>query len=228
MSDTWGAIFDWDGVIIDSSRQHHASWERLAAEERRTLPPDHFERGFGMRNRQIIPEILGWTHDVAEIERLGARKEEIFRELVLAEGIEPLPGVVAFLEALRTAGVPAAIGTSTPRQNLTFLLRLMRLEAHFRTTVTSEDVTRGKPDPEVFLLAAARLGLPPARCIVFEDAPVGIQAARAGAIRVVAVTNSHPAASLSDADRIVERLDTLEPAELAAWLELVPAVSPGT
>ena len=216
---SWGAIFDWDGVIIDSSRQHRLSWERLAAEEHRTLPPDHFERGFGMRNRQIVPDILGWTTDPAEIARLDARKEELFRELVKAEGLAPLPGVVPFLKRLKAAAVPAVIATSTPRINLDFLLGRLHLVRYFRHHVTSEDVSHGKPDPEVFLQAVARLGLWPNRCVVFEDSPVGLQAARAAGIKVVAVTTSHPPAALAAADRCVARLDELTPAALAAWLD---------
>ena len=94
----WGAVFDWDGVVIDSSYSHEKSWELLAAEEKRTLPGDHFTLGFGRKNEIIIPEILGWSHDAAEITRLSLRKEELYRSVVRERGVEALPGVRAWLD----------------------------------------------------------------------------------------------------------------------------------
>jgi beta-phosphoglucomutase family hydrolase len=211
---TWGAIFDWDGVIIDSSRQHEESWELLARAEDRSLPPDHFKRGFGMKNEQIIPELLGWTRAPAEIHRLSLRKEELYRQIISKNGIAPLLGVVEFLGRLREAGVPAVIGSSTHRLNITTTLVMLGLDEMFQAIITAEDVTNGKPDPEVFLLAAQRIGIKPARCVVFEDTQVGIKAARAGGMKVIGVATTHPAATLSGADRVVPRLDELTVADL--------------
>ena len=84
-----GAVFDWDGVVIDSSRHHEESWNRLAAEAGRVLPEGHFLKGFGMKNEAIIPGILGWTRDEAEIRRLSLRKEVLYREVIRERGIEP-------------------------------------------------------------------------------------------------------------------------------------------
>jgi HAD superfamily hydrolase (TIGR01509 family) len=214
----WGAIFDWDGVIIDSSNHHEASWERLAREETLALPEGHFKAGFGRKNDYIIPEILGWTRVGAEIERISLRKEAIYREVVGEWGIEPLPGVRAWLEALNKAGVPCAIGSSTHRANIDLSLGLMGLKPFFAEIVSAEDVTRGKPDPQVFLTAARKIHRDAARCVVFEDAHVGIEAARAGGMRVVAVATTHPREELTAADRVVARMDELDPAEVGAWL----------
>jgi len=212
----WGAIFDWDGVIIDSSRHHEESWERLAREENRTLPAGHFKLGFGRKNEMIIPEILGWTHDSAEIHRISLRKEELYREVVKDWGIEPLPGVTTWLTRLQEAGVPCVIGSSTHRANIDLSLGLLGLAGFFQDLVTAEDVTRGKPDPQVFLTGAKRINRAPERCVVFEDAFVGIEAARAGGMRVVGIATTHPKEALTGADRAVVRLDELQPAELAA------------
>ncbi len=211
---TWGAIFDWDGVIIDSSRQHEESWELLAREEDHPLPPDHFKRSFGMKNEQIIPELLGWTREPTEIRRLSLRKEELYRQIVRERGLTPLLGVVEFLGRLRKAGVPAAVGSSTHRLNITTTLIMLGLDEMFQAIVTAEDVTHGKLDPEVFLLAAQRIEVPPGRCVVFEDTQVGIQAARDGGMKVIGVATTHPAAALRDAHRVVSRLDELTMAEL--------------
>ena len=218
-SPSFGAIFDWDGVIIDSSRHHERSWDLLAQEENLPILPGQFELGFGRKNQIIIPEIYGWSHDPAEIERLGNRKEEIYRELMAKDDLEPLPGVRAWLEALRDAGIPCAVGSSTPRANLDAAMSRLGLAPFFRAIVSAEDVTKGKPNPEVFLTAAARIGRGPECCVVFEDAFAGIEAARAGGMRVVGIATTHPPEALTGADRAVRRMDELSVEELARWFE---------
>ena len=214
----WGAIFDWDGVIIDSSWHHEESWERLAREIGKPLPEGHFLKGFGRKNEYIIPEILDWSHDATEITRISMRKEALYREVVAERGIDPLPGVRTWLDRLRDAGVPCAIGSSTHRANIDLSLGLIGLRDVFGHIVSAEDVTRGKPDPQVFLTAATRIARTPDRCVVFEDAFVGLAAARAGGMKCVAVATSNPPEQLRPAaDRVVHRLDELDPDELAAW-----------
>ncbi|MEI6562502.1 MAG: HAD family phosphatase [Verrucomicrobiota bacterium] len=213
----WGAIFDWDGVIIDSSLHHEKSWELLAQEEGLPLPPDSFRLGFGRKNQIIIPEIYRWATDPAEIERLGNRKEAIYRELMAADTLEPLPGVRAWLQALREAGIPCAVGSSTPRANLDAALSRLGIAEYFATIVSAEDVTLGKPNPEVFLTAAARIGCRPECCVVFEDAHAGIAAARAAGMRVIGIATTHPPAELTQADLAVHRMDELSVEQLGRW-----------
>lgn len=215
-----GILFDWDGVIIDSSRQHEASWERLAVEEQAPLPSDHFVRGFGRKNELIIPQILGWTHDPAEIRRLSLRKEALYREIVVEQGVEALPGVHEFLARLQAAEVPSCVGSSTHRQNIDTILGVMGFEGRFNGIVTAEDVTEGKPHPDVFLKAADKINRAPHRCIVFEDAMAGIEAARAGGMSVVGVATTHDEATLRPlVDRVVHRLDELSIRDLMEWVQ---------
>jgi HAD superfamily hydrolase (TIGR01509 family) len=202
-----GALFDWDGVVIDSSSQHEESWELLAAELGKPLPDDHFLRGFGMKNQVIIPEILGWTHDPAEIHRYSLRKEELYREIVRERGIAPLPGVVGLLKMLQDHGVPCAVASSTHRENIETIFDAIGVRAYFAAMVTAEDVSRGKPDPEVFLKGAEKIGRDPGRCVVFEDAHVGIEAGLAAGSRVIAVATTNPLESLGKADLAVESLE---------------------
>jgi len=211
----FGAIFDWDGVIIDSSRHHEKGWEMLAAEEGRTLPPDHFKKGFGRKNEWIIPNLLGWTTDIADIRRLSLRKEALYREALIEDGVTLLDGVVGFLTMLECHHVPCVIGSSSHRENIETVMRQTGLGRFFKGMITSEDVTRGKPDPQVFLLAAEQTGIEPARCVVFEDVPAGIAAASAGGMKAVAVTTTHPARELASADLITDRLDRLSFDDLA-------------
>jgi HAD superfamily hydrolase (TIGR01509 family) len=215
-----GALFDWDGVIIDSSGQHEESWERLAAEERRTLPDGHFKRGFGMKNEIIIPQLLGWAEEPAEVERLSRRKEALYREIVRERGVSPLPGVHEFLRRLREAAIPCAIASSTQRENIDLSLASMGLADCFEAIVTAEDVSHGKPHPEPYLEAAGRIGRDPRRCVVLEDALMGIGAGLAAGAKVVAVatTNTRAILEKSGAHRIVDRLDELELVDLTSLL----------
>jgi HAD superfamily hydrolase (TIGR01509 family) len=203
-----GVIFDWDGVVIDSSRQHEESWDLLAEEVGLPLFEGHFKIGFGKRNELIIREILNWTSDPLEVARLGDRKEVLYRRIIQRDGIAMLPGVVDFIESLRLEKVPYAIGSSTPKENIESVLGYMDRRGWFRHIVAAADVTRGKPDPEVFLKAAGKLELRPDRCVVFEDSLSGIGAGKAGGMKVVALTTTHTRAGLEDspADLIVDSI----------------------
>ncbi len=183
------------------------------------MPVGAFERGFGMKNDQIISQVLGWTEDPAEIERLSRRKEVLYRSVLQAEGIEPLPGVRMWLGTLRRAGIPCAVASSTEAENIRVVLRLLALEDCFQAIISADDVSTGKPDPQVFLLAANKLGFAPERCIVFEDAVVGIEAAHAAGMRVIALSTTSPAASLQSAERVIATFDELQLGELAAWFD---------
>ncbi|WP_309400558.1 HAD family hydrolase [Cerasicoccus maritimus] len=213
-----GAIFDWDGVVIDSSAAHERSWELLAAERNLFLPEDHFKKGFGRKNQFIIPNLLDWTHDHEEIEELSFRKEELYREIIKKEGIDALPGIKELLKFLHEQGVPCVVGTSTPRINVETIMDVLGVREYFQDIVSAEDVTHGKPDPEVFLLAASKIGREPASCLVFEDAHYGIEAGLRGSMKVVAVATTHPIEDLHEAHMAVHRLSNLN---YEAMLDLV-------
>lgn len=218
MTPGWAAIFDWDGVIVDSSRQHEMSWERLAQEEGLPLPPGHFRRGFGMKNEAIIPGILGWDVTPADLKRMSLRKEALFREIVReGDSLHPLRGVKQWLDTLAAAQIPCAVASSTHRENIELALEVTHLREYFRTIVAAEDVHHGKPDPDVFLSAARALKVAPSHCVVFEDAHVGIQAAHAGGMKVIAVATTHPIGDLAEADLAVHRLDDLDTQQIASW-----------
>jgi len=204
------ALFDWDGVVVDSSAAHKESWDRLARERGLPLPPDHFAKSFGRKNEVIIPDIYKWSHDPKEIAELGKAKEDLYLELLAEWGLEALPGVEDLLRGLKAAGIPCAGGTSTPRSNLDYALRVLGLGDCFAALITAEDVHRGKPDPEVFLKGAQALAADPADCVVFEDAVYGIDAALAGGMKAVAVTTSHPREKFGHAHLVVDRLTELD------------------
>lgn len=214
----FGMVFDFDGVVIDSSAAHEKSWELLAKEEGRNLPEGHFVRGFGRKNAVIIPEILGWTEDSEEIERLGARKEELYRAIIEETGVMVLPGVEALLQELREMGVPCVIGSSTVRLNIETVLHKTGLGSFFDGIVSSEDVSHGKPHPEVFLKAAKKIGCKPGECFVIEDSLAGIEAGRNGGFTVIGVATTHPLDKLSHAHHAVYRLTEVNVDKLKSWL----------
>ena len=191
-----GVIFDWDGVVVDSSMLHKASWEDLARETKRKLPENHFPMGFGKRNQVIIPEILKWTRDLEQIEALGKRKEELYRQRAKIDGISLLPHIQQLLQDLQQSKISCAIGTSTELANLQLAFTQHPIENFFNGIITTEDLKQGKPHPEVFLKAAQAMGSNPNECVVIEDSLHRIEAALSASMKAVAITSSHPRSTL--------------------------------
>jgi HAD superfamily hydrolase (TIGR01509 family) len=143
---------------------------------------------------------------IGEIDRIGEAKEARYRELVRAGGITLLPGVERWLMRLQADGWRQAVASAAPRANVEAIMAALGIAAHFDAISSAEDVQRGKPDPQVFLVAAKRVGVPPARCIVIEDAPAGLTGAQRGGMRAIGVRSSH--ADLQ-ADIVVDTLAEL-------------------
>jgi beta-phosphoglucomutase len=213
-------IFDVDGVLVDSADAHRRSWEALAREIGAPLEPGWFPGTFGMTSRDIIARL--WPAQAASAERVARideRKEALYRELV-RDAVPIMDGAVELIDALHAAGVRLAVGSSGPPENVALALRGLDRGDSFAASVTGRDVTRGKPDPQVFLLAARRLGLAPACCAVIEDARVGVQAALAGGMAVVGFAASdQAAAALAGADLVVPSLRDLGPGVIRALIE---------
>ncbi|HAZ62561.1 MAG TPA: hypothetical protein DCZ72_02975 [Armatimonadetes bacterium] len=214
------AIFDLDGTLVDSAHLHHESWRQLCLEL--GLPPmteADFFACFGQANRTIIPDLLGRPTDAAEVERLSARKEALYRAVAVRE-LTLFPGAMELLLGLAADGWRLAIGSSTPRANMDALVPALGLTDLLQATVAMEDVTAHKPEPDVFLECARRLGVPPARCLVFEDAPAGVLAGMAAGMATIGVLTHHPAADLVGAVAWVEGLWEVSPPACEGWLAL--------
>jgi beta-phosphoglucomutase len=211
------AIFDLDGTLVDSAPLHALSWRQLCAELGLPWDEDLFRRTFGKANYDIIPELLARPAERAEIDRLSERKEELYRVIARQE-LKLVRGARALLEALHADGWRLAIGSSTPRANLEVVVPLLGLDGLLRATVGMEDVRAHKPAPDVFLEAARRLDVPPAHCLVFEDAPAGVQAAAAGGMVPVGVLTHHQPDALPAARVWIDGLWSATAADCAAWL----------
>ncbi len=200
MASNSGVIFDLDGVLLDSSAFHLRAWQRLGDELGVGVDEAFFARTFGMTNATILPDLLDRRLTADEAHRLSERKEAVFREEASGR-VQLFPGAARLLEELREHGYRLALASSTPASNLAFFSSELNLGGLLDVLVGADDVSRGKPDPEVFLVAASRLGLAPRRCAVVEDAVAGFEAAAAAGMPCVAVATTNPF------DRLAERTD---------------------
>ncbi len=202
------ALFDMDGTLVDNTLAHMRAFEIFCARYGVTGWKEKLSQAFGMGNddimRLIMPAELIRERGLAS---LAEEKEAIYREIYAPE-IRPVKGLVPLLESLRAAGVRCAVGSSGCRANVDFVLEKCRIGEFFDARISGDRVTRCKPDPEIYLTAAAALGMAPADCVVFEDSKAGIESARrAGVGRVVALATTLPHEVLkreTDADVIGE------------------------
>jgi beta-phosphoglucomutase len=212
------AIFDMDGVLVDSEPHHHAAWHRLCAEEGVTLTvAEVAERTLGRPVRESLPTLLGRALDLDEHERLVRRKAAIYQE-VSGGTVREVRGAIAFVRSLADSRIRCGLATSAMPERVGPILEAFRLTELFGVQVTGRDVQRGKPDPEVYLTTAARLGVAPGACVVFEDAPVGIEAARRAGMRVVGVATTCHAERLQRAGAEVVVPDFAR----LTWKDIVP------
>jgi HAD superfamily hydrolase (TIGR01509 family) len=195
---TAAVVFDMDGVLLDSGAHHRDAWRQLLADLGAEPPPEFWRRTIGRPAEEAVAQLLDRPVAIAEAVALARRKREHYTRLA-ARGMLPVAGAPAFVERLVAAGVPRAVATSASRHDVESLLVEIRVRHHFQVIVTAEDVSRGKPDPEVYLRAAAGLGVPAAACLVFEDAVVGVHAARRAGMRVIGLTTAHSAPELQAA-----------------------------
>lgn len=195
-----GIILDLDGTIVDNMAVHAEAFTIFV--KRHGLPPVTLAdraRLDGRRNRDIFPDLFGRPLEEGFLQACIQEKESLYRELSHGR-LRPLPGLVPLLDALDAAVVPTAIATSAPADNVAHTLQELGLEERLTRIVRSDQVARGKPFPDVFLAAAEVIGIAPGQCLAFEDAPAGLQAARAAGMTCVAVTTSFPAEALAALD----------------------------
>jgi beta-phosphoglucomutase len=219
-------IWDVDGTLVDTAEMHFDAWLRLANEMGRPFSRHDFALTFGRRNPEIIRYLFHEDFPDAEVQQIGERKENYYRTAA-EQGVQLLPGVQRLLEGFHSLGVRQAVGSSAPRENLDLILRVTNSRQYFDAIVGMEDTTRGKPDPQVFQVAAQRLGVSPTRCVVLEDAVAGVEAAKAGGMKCVAVefVGHHPAEKLkaAGADLVVANFTQISAEDVLELLSAEPA-----
>ncbi len=202
-------LWDLDGVIADTGDYHYRAWGDIFQEKGVTFTREDFMRHFGQRHDTIIRFALGDDISPEEFEAITERKQQEYRRLV-AGNIKPLPGAVELIKSLNEHRIKTAIASSAPLDNIEIIIKGLGIEDCFQAIAWGTEVPEGKPSPQIFLLAAKKLGVEPGNCLVIEDAIAGVDAAREAGMKCIAVTNSHPISSLRKADLIVSTLEAID------------------
>jgi beta-phosphoglucomutase len=210
-------LFDMDGTLADTMPFHLRAWIALLGERGIQVEPEAFLRQTaGQTNREICDRTLGLRLTDAELADFEERKESAFRDLCRPH-LAPIAGLRPFLDASRNLSIPLAVATSACRANRDLVLEGLGLAPYFAAVVGVEEIQRGKPDPEIFLKAADRLGVEPGGCLVFEDALTGVEAASRAGMRAVALATILAPAEFEGRPgviRVVRDYAGLEPEEL--------------
>jgi beta-phosphoglucomutase len=214
------AIFDHDGVLVDSLELHQRAWVELGIRAELPVTAEFIHETFGMANPSIFRRLLGDSITPSQIAQYTELKEACYRDLARGQ-IALMDGVRDLLDRLTAAGFVLAIGTSGVLANSLLTIEETSLQGRFAAISSAEDFTHGKPDPEVFLVAARKAGIEPRHTVVFEDAVYGIQAAKAAGMWAVGVTTTSPAQDLYDAgaDQVFATLASFDVEALSRVLQ---------
>jgi HAD superfamily hydrolase (TIGR01509 family) len=211
----FAVIFDMDGVLVDSYAPHFESWRRLYNELGIEYSEATFAADFGQTSRDILHRRLPGDLTEARFREIDDRKESYYRDII-RESFPAMDGADELIQALAADGFRMAVGSSGPSENVQLAIENLPSGRLITATVTGADVTRGKPDPQVFLMAAERLGVPPACCAVVEDAIHGVEAAKRAGMTAIALVGTSTRAELAAADLVVDSLRELSPANIRA------------
>ncbi len=216
-------IFDFDGVIVDSEPIHMMGFQKILETVGITLTQEgYYQKYLGFDDHDCFETILqehGQAADEKQIAELAAQKTIIVKK-ALRESISALPGSVELINSLAKTQIPLAICSGALREEIKIAAEAVGVLDRFKTIVSAEDVARGKPDPQGYVLAMDQLSqiceidIYPAKCIAIEDSPMGIKSAKGARMKVLSVTNSYSAAELSQADRVVDSLASITPEQL--------------
>ncbi len=196
-------IFDMDGTMVDNMMVHHRAWQASLKELGTDWPIEKVMQEIHGVNEEILHRLYGDRFTRDERLAISAKKEKAYRDIFLPE-LKLINGLQLFLDTLKDAGIPMAIGTAAPPENANFLLDNLPLRPYFKAIFHAGDVSKGKPDPEVFLLGANALNVDPVNCIVFEDSITGAAAARNAGAAAIIVTTTHHEEEFAEFDHILE------------------------
>ena len=206
-------IWDLDGVIADTAVYHYQAWRDVFKKRGVTYTRAEFMPYFGRRHDSIIRSVLGDRLPQKELDAITEAKQQDYRRRV-ANHIRGLPGAVPLIKSLNAQAIKQAIASSAVPENIALIIGGLGIGDCFQAIVHGLEAREGKPDPQIFLLAAEKLKVSPADCLVIEDAIAGVDAANRAGMKCLAVTNSHPAGDLSAADLIVDSLEKVAVAGL--------------
>ncbi len=203
----YAVLWDMDGVLIDTEMYHEQAWMETFADLGHPITRQVFKETFGMNNASILETILGERPSPEKIDEIGGQKEELFRALIHGKA-ELLPGVRDWLDQFKGWGMPMAMASSAPVDNIDALVDELEVRSYFNALVSGADLP-GKPNPDVYLKAAKMIGAAPSQCIVIEDAIAGVAGALAAEMKCIAVTTTNPAEALKAAHLVLPDLRAL-------------------
>ncbi|TDH21482.1 HAD family phosphatase [Segetibacter sp. 3557_3] len=202
-------LFDMDGVIVDSNPYHKKAFEQFFEEHEVSLSDEELKTHvYGRTNKEIMPYVFKDDYTPEKGEVWADEKEALFRDLYKSD-IEPVKDLVPFLQQLRAANIKTAVGTSAPRANLDFVLDALAIREYFDALLDSTDVISGKPDPEIYLNSAQKLGIDPSACIVIEDSLAGVQAGLSAGMKVIGITTTHTPEELANTHLVIDDYEGL-------------------
>lgn len=208
----WAVIFDMDGTLVATTEADFLAWQKLFLHYGKQLTFEDYYPLLGRKSADVVKLGLGLTGKPAE--EAMAMKMGLFADIVAEHGVETLPDVRSLLEKLYDAGIPMALATSSRKKKMELVMQTVGLEEFFSVFVTGEEVVKGKPDPQIFQLAASRLQMPAERCIVVEDTVSGVRAAKAAGMTCVAISTTHDRDELTEADLLIDHFTSLRPEDL--------------
>lgn len=217
ITNTFAAIFDMDGTLIDNTPYHFKSWQALFKKygKGELSKETYYKEISGVPVMETIKRIFGNDHDEAGLKALLNEKEDFYRR-EYAPYVAPVNGLENFLTVLKKAGIKMAMATSATVEDIDFILNKVPIRDDFNAIINSTMVSQPKPHPQIFLKAAEKLNIPPAKCVVFEDSLAGIKAANSAGMKVVAITTGHKAAELHPVDLVINDYTELDVHKLAA------------
>lgn len=210
-------IFDMDGTLIASTEADYLAWKRLFAEYGIDLTFEKYFPLLGKKSADVVKSRLHLEGDA--IAAAMQKKLEYFDEVVKENGIQLIPYADVFVKSVKQYGVKMALATSSRKHKMERVMQLVGLLSYFDVTVTGNEIENGKPAPDIFIKAAGRLQVPPAECVVFEDAVSGVQAAKAAGMKCIAITTTHPAEALPEADIVIDSFEGADFVQLCRQLQ---------
>lgn len=219
MNGSYCVIFDMDGVLSDTGSIHFESWNKMANEIGVEFTKEYFEQTFGEQSVPIVRKLVGPEPDQEFVVKWANKKEEYYREMV-KDKLEPLPGAIELIRNLKKNNFKLAVGSSGPPENVELLLTALNVKEFFDTITTAAEVQKSKPAPDVFLISAENLNIKPENCVVIEDAPVGIIAAKRAGMKSIALSTTHRNEELSDADIVAQDLSYIQVEDILRLLSL--------
>jgi beta-phosphoglucomutase family hydrolase len=209
-----GVIFDMDGTLLESTEADYRAWEKVFNNYNQELPFEKYAPMLGVKSADVIRNEIGFSNE-QDVKRILKEKFDFFVDYVDRNPIKPVHAAEAFLKSLAEYPIKIALATSSRKEKMQMVLKQLDFVKYFEAIVTGDEVTNGKPAPDIFLLAAERLGLKPEDCMVIEDGPIGVAAAKSANMKCVAITETHQASQLGAADLIIDTYENADIREIA-------------